>query len=245
MRRRNAGDRSGGGASRRRPISGPARALALAALASALVSCATGIPRRTAAPPARAAEIALRWKAFRSSVLARQAVELYYDARLRRGLLSGTFVAAVRDEPGRALAVVIEGPLGAAVARAKWDGRTTVIERAGHAAAGGDSPTLADLGVPISARPLSLLLFGLPDETPPDAVELAGGAAWLSWRDGALACEFDDAGLTVRRVLSREGPTPIDIRYSGWDGGIPSRISIRISGGGRADLVARPGEGDR
>lgn len=244
MRRRNGGDRSGGGTSRRRPISGPARAAGLAALVAALVSCATGIPRTTAAPAARAAEIALRWETFRSSVLARPAAELFYEARLRRNVLSGTFIAAVRDEPGRTLSVVVEGPLGAAVARARWDGKTTVIERAGHAAAG-DPPTLADLGVPISARSLSLLLFGLPDENPPDSVELAGDAAWLSWRGGSLACEFDDAGMTVRRVLSREGGAPLDIRYSNWDGGAPSRITIRISGGGRADLVARRGERER
>jgi len=244
VRRRNGGDRRGGGTSRRRPISGPARATALAALASALVSCATGIPRRTAAPPARAAEIALRWEAFRSSVLARPAAELFYEARFRRSILSGTFLAAVRDEPGRTLSVVVEGPLGAVVARARWDGKTTVIERAGRDA-GGDLPTLADLGVPIPARSLSLLLFGLPDEGPPEAFSLAGGAPWVSWRGGALACEFDDSGMTVRRILFREGGPPLDIRYSGWDAGIPSRIAIRISGGGRADLIARPGERQR
>jgi hypothetical protein len=96
--------------------------------------------------------------------------------------------------------------------------------------------------VPISARSLSLLLFGVPDEDPPDAFELAGDAAWLSWRGGSLACEFDDSRMTVRRVLSREGGSSLDIRYASWDAGFPSRIAIRISGGGRADLIARPGE---
>jgi hypothetical protein len=219
------------------------RAAALAALVTALVSCSTGIPRREPASASRAAEIGRRWADFRAAVLGRPTVELFYEARIRRSVLSGTFVAAVRDEPGRSLAVVVEGPLGVPVARARWDGQTTVIEREGRSVRdSGGSATLAELGLPLSPRSLSLLLFGLPDTGPPETTELAGDGAWLTWRGGALACAFSDARGTVGRVLVRETDRKIDIRYAEWNAGLPSRIAIAVSGGGRAELVARPGE---
>jgi hypothetical protein len=242
VRRRNGGDGRGGG-SRRFPNSGLRRAAALAAILWTLVSCATGVPRRKPATAARAAEIGRRWEVFREAVLARPAEELFYEARIRRSVLSGTFVAAVRDDPGRSLAVVVEGPLGAPVARARWDGQTTRIEREGRAARdSGGSSTLAELGLPLSARALSLLLFGLPDTAPPETIELAGDAAWLTWRGGAVACAFADARGTVERVLFREADRQVDIRYAEWNAGVPTRIAMAVSGGGRAELVVKPGE---
>jgi hypothetical protein len=170
-------------------------------------------------------------------------VEIFYEARIRRSVLSGSFVAAVRCEPGRSLAVVVEGPLGAPVARARWDGRTTVVEREGRPIRDSDgSLTLADLGLPLSARSLSLLLFGLPDTLPPETTELAGDGAWLTWSGGAVACAFSDAGGTVGRVVVRETDRQIDIRYAEWKEGLPSRIAIAVSGGGRAELVVKPEE---
>ena len=242
MRRRNGGDGRGGG-TRRLPISVPLRAAAFAALLSTFISCATGIPRRHPATADRAAEIGRRWEIFRKGVLDRSAAELFYEARIRRSVLSGTFVAAVRDDPGRSFTVVVEGPLGAPVARARWDGKTTVVEREGRPVRdSGASSTLAELGLPLSARSLSLLLFGLPDTAPPETTELAGDGAWLTWRGGAIACAFADARGTVERVVIRESDREVDIRYADWNAGIPSRITLAVSGGGRAELVAKPAE---
>jgi len=184
-----------------------------------------------------------RWESCRADVLARPPLERFYDARARRSVLSGTFVAAVRDDPGRSLSVVVEGPLGVPVARANWDGERTVVERSGGAAERfSDEAPLADIGVPLSARVLSLLLVGLPDTARPDAIELTGDAAWLTFRGSAIACEFDPAQGRVRRVLSLAHGRRVEIRYGGWEGGVPSRVAIKVSGGGSADLVAKAGD---
>ena len=220
-----------------------------AALAAPLLSCATGIPRRRAATAERTAAIVRRWESCRAEILGRPPLERFYDARARRSVFSGTFVAAVRDDPGRSLSVVVEGPLGVPIARARWDGERTTVERSGtpakrfsDEASPGSEPPLADIGVPLSARALSLLLVGLPDTARPDVVELTGDAAWLTFRGSGLACEFDAEQGRVRRVLSLGRGRRVDVRYGAWEGGVPSRIAIRVSGRGSADLVARPGD---
>ena len=220
-----------------------------AAAVAPLLSCATGIPRRRAATAPEAAAIVRRWESCRDAILGRPPLERFYDARARRSVFSGTFVAAVRDDPGRSLSVVVEGPLGVPIARARWDGERTVVERSGipakrfsdAAPPGGDAP-LADIGVPLSARTLSLLLVGLPDTARPDVVELTGDAAWLTFGGSGLACEFDAAQGRVRRVVSLARGRRVEVRYGAWDGGVPSRVAIRVSGGGSAELVARPGD---
>lgn len=217
---------------------------ALAALALAAWGCAARAPRRPATA-AEAAAIVSRWEGFREAVLARPAAELFYDARARRALFSTSGVAAVRDEPGRSLTVVLEGPAGVPLARASWDGARTVVRRAGSPREErefeGDDP-LTPLGIPLSAPSLSLLLFGLPDASPPERVEFSGGTPWLSWRGGALSCELDPSGR-ARRVVAVDANRKVEVRFSEWSGGIPSRIRIDVSTGGRADLALRADAG--
>jgi len=209
-------------------------------LAVAAAGCATRLSRRPATA-AETAAIVARWETFRQAVLARPAAELFYDARARRSIFSTSGVAAVRDDPGRSLTVVLEGPAGLALARASWDGARTVVRRAGDPRDDrefeGDAP-LTPLGIPLSAPSLSLLLFGLPDASPPESVELAGATPWLSWRGGALSCELDPSGR-ARRVMSLDGRRRVEIRFPEWSGGIPSRIRIDAAHGGRADLALR------
>ena len=219
------------------------RCATAAAVAGTLLSCATGAPRRRAATEEQAAAILTRWEAGRADILGRPPLERYYDARLRRSVFSGSFVAAVRDDPGRSLSVVIEGPLGVPIARARWDGERTVVERSGRPSKRfSDGAPLADIGVPLPARSLSLLLVGLPDTASPDVVELTGDAAWLTFRGSGLACEFDVGQGRVRRVLTLAEGRKIEILYRDWESGAPSKIAIRVSGGGRADLAARAGD---
>jgi hypothetical protein len=211
---------------------------ALAALASA---CA-GRARR----PATAAEteaVLSRWNAYRESVLARPAAELWYDVRVRRSVYRVSGVAAVHAAPGRTFEVVVEGPAGVALARASWDGSRTTVMREGRLRTFDGDEALSEVGVPLSARALSLLLFGLPDASPPQAVEIGAPHAWLSWRGGALTCELDSSGRATR-VLARDGERTVEVRFDAWESGIPSRVRVAASPGGTADLTLRRGEGE-
>jgi hypothetical protein len=213
-----------------------------AAVLLALAGCAARVPRRPATA-AEAAGILARWDSFRDAVLARPAAELFYEARARRSLASESGIAAIRDDPGRTLTVVLEEG-GLPVARASWDGTRTVVRRTGRSEEReieGDAP-LTPIGIPLSARSLSLLLFGLPDASPPESVAIAGESPWLSWNGGALSCELDSAGRP-RRVVSAASGRTVEIRFAEWSEGIPSRIRLEASGGGSAELRLRPGAG--
>lgn len=197
------------------------------------------------ATPEQAAEILRRWDVYRDAVLARPPMELFYDATAHRSVFSESFVAAVRDQPGRSLSIVLEGPLGLPLARARWEGGETVIERPGKSPLEKtvqNGAALSDFGIPLSAQSLSLLLFGLPETARPERVELAGGNARFSWNDGALSCEFDLDGGRARRVFSRDAKRQVEIRYLEWRDGIPSHIRIDVSTGGSAELVLTSGE---
>ena len=198
---------------------------------------------RRPATAQEAAAVVSRWDAFRDAVMSRPAAELFYDAVARRSVFSMSGVAAVRAVPGRSLTIVVEGPAGLPVARASWDGVTTVVQREGKGekVVEGDG-ALSALGIPLPASSLSLLLFGLPDPASPERVEIGAGRAWLSWRGGALACEIDPAGRPVR-VIARDASRKIEIRYPEWTGGLPSRIGITVSTDGTASLALRPEAG--
>lgn len=227
---------------RTRRVDAFARAASLAAAVAFFGACATRPLRRVPATPAQAAGILPRWQVFRDAAVARPPVELFYDVRATRSVFSESFVAAVRDDPGRSLFVVVEGPLGVALARATWDGSKTVVERLDRPAkarAGEGDGSLSTFGIPLSARALSLLLFGVPEISPPERVELQDGHAWLSWEGGGLACEFDPAAALPLGVVVGEGRRRVTARFLGWRQGIPSRITLVMSGGGRAELVLR------
>lgn len=217
----------------------PGRILVAGALA-ALASACAGRARR----PATAAEteaVLSRWSAYRESVLSRPAAELWYDARVRRSVYGTSGVAAVRDAPGRSFEVVIEGPAGVALARATWDGARTTVVREGRSRTFDGDAALSEVGVPLSARSLSLLLFGLPDASPPEAVEIGSSGPWLSWRGGALTCALDSSGRAIR-VLARDDERSVEVRFADWENGIPSRVRIAGSPGGTAELALRRGD---
>ncbi|HET9795568.1 MAG TPA: hypothetical protein VFS34_14030, partial [Thermoanaerobaculia bacterium] len=125
---------------------------------------------------------------------------------------------------------------------ATWDGVRTVVQREGKGekTIEGDA-VLAALGIPLNASSLSLLLFGLPDASPPERIEIAANSSWLSWRAGALSCEIDPAGRPFR-VLARDGRRKVEVRFTEWAGDVPSRIGISASTGGTASLALRPAD---
>jgi hypothetical protein len=149
----------------------------------------------------------------------------------------------VRAAPGRSLTIVLEGPAGLPIARAEWDGVRTTVRREGKGeqTLEGDA-VLSALGIPLPASSLSLLLFGLPDASPPERVEIGAHATWLSWRGGALSCEIDPAGRPVR-VLARDADRRVEIDFREWAADVPSRIGISVSTGGKASLSLRPDAG--
>lgn len=218
------------------PGTRPLRLAAAAALVL-LSACVSHGPSGVPAGAERTASILRAWDAFRASVVSRSAEELFYDVSARRSVVSGSFGAAVRCEPGRSLTVVLEGPLGAPLGRARWDGTRTVVERGGKTTEG--DAALAVLGIPLPPRALSTLLFGLPETSAPDRVTLAGAAIWLAWRGDDVACAFDPTAPRVDRVVSRAGGPRVEILYSGWENGTPTRIRIDVERGGRAELVLR------
>ena len=220
--------------------------LGLAVTAAALALLASGCAGRAGHRPATAAEAAAilsRWDGFRESVLARAPSELFYDATARRSVFAMSGVAAVRVVPGRSLAIVVEGPAGLPIARADWDGARTTVRREGkrEQTLEGDA-VLSDLGIPLPASSLSLLLFGLPDAASPDRVEIGAPGARLSWRAGSVACEIDPAGRPLR-VLARDASRKVEIDFREWVDGVPSRIGISVSTGGTASLALRPDTG--
>lgn len=214
----------------------PLGAAAAAAAIALLSACAGRIPPGVPADPVRASAALRAWETFRASVVSRGPEEIFYDVSARRSIVSGSFVAAVRCEPGRSLSVVLEGPLGAPLGRARWDGTRTVVERGGAVSEGETS--LAELGIPLPARELSTLFFGLPESEAPDRVTVADGALWLAWKND-IACVFDPSGPRVDRVVARSGGRRVEIVYSEWKDGTPTRIRIDVAHGGRADLVLR------
>lgn len=209
-------------------------------------ACATRPAAYAPATATESASVLERWDRYRTGALPREAAELYYGAQVsRRGLsISGTL--AVRDDPGRSLTLLVEGPLGVPIARAEWDGRSTRIRRYARGKdteSDGDSMELGEsLGIPLSARSLSYLFFGLPEESPPESLEVAGGSARLLWQGGDVACEFDAAGGRARRVFVRGEKKSVEVAYLDWSGALPSRIRVRVSSGGTAELTLRPAE---
>jgi hypothetical protein len=210
-------------------------------------ACAARRPAYAPATAPQAASVLETWARYRAGSLPAAPAELFYDAEVsRRGLsISGT--VAVRDDPGKSLSLLVEGPLGLPVARAVWDGSTTRVTRYSSGGkekrSAGDSPELGEsLGIPLSARSLSYLFFGLPEEAPPDTLQVAGSDARLVWLGGDMACEFDVRGGRARRVLVRGPRKTVEVAYLDWSGSLPSRIRVRVSSGGTAELTLRPPE---
>jgi len=229
--------------SRGRAIAGTAALGAVALLAG----CASRVAPRVPATPAQAAAVLPKWQAFRDGILALPPAERFYDVRASRSMFSQSFVVAVRDDPGRSLLVVVEGPLGVAVARASWDGGRMLVERLDSPArerGGAHEETLASFGVPLPAKAVSTLLVGIPEVSPPEGVEMDGRRTWLSWDGGRVACQIEPSMARPVRAVFRQGRRRVEIRFAEWRAGMPSRIAIEISGGGRADLVLRPPEGE-
>lgn len=207
-----------------------------------LASCAT----QPAARPATAQESAKlleTWSEYRRMALSRGPMELFYDAEVSRHVVAISGTLAVRDDPGKTLALRVEGPLGLPLARADWNGEETKVfvsgSRKGEQTITGDADLSRELGVPVTAAELSLLLFGLPDGASPETTELAGQRAWFSWKGGMLRCDFDLSSNRVGTVISRGDRDSVEIRFLDWSAGLPSRIRIKTSRGGGASLALR------
>jgi hypothetical protein len=170
-------------------------------------------------------------------------MELFYDAEVSRSVVTMSGTLAVRDDPGKTLALRVEGPLGLPIARADWDGEETKVvvtgSRRGERTIAGDGDLSRELGVPVTANELSLLLFGLPDRAAPESTELAGERAWFSWKGGALRCDFDLSSNRVGTVVSRGERDSVEVRFLEWNAGLPSKIRIKTSRGGGAKLALR------
>ncbi len=186
-----------------------------------------------------------KWDRYRSGALPGGPAELYYGAEVSRHGFSIAGTLAVRDDPGKSLTLLVEGPLGLPIARAEWDGQTTRVRRY----AGGKSKEVSgsadvgeSLGIPLSARSLSYLFFGVPEESAPDSLEVAGSNARLLWQGGSVACEFDAAGGRARRVLMQSPERTVEVAYLDWSGATPSRIRVHVSSGGTAELTLLPAE---
>ena len=207
-----------------------------------LASCAT----RPAARPATAEESAkllAAWGDYRRAALARGPMELFYDAEVSRSIVAMSGTLAVRDDPGKTLALRVAGPLGLPVARADWDGAETKIVLSGshprEKTIAGDADLSRELGFPVTAAELSMLLYGLPDAGAPEKTELAGSRARFSWKGGALRCDFDPSSGRVETIVSRGERDSVEVRFLEWNAGMPSRIRIRTSRGGAARLALR------
>ncbi len=170
-------------------------------------------------------------------------MELFYDAQVSRSVMTMSGTLAVRDDPGKALAQRVEGPLGLPIARADWSGGETKVFVAGSRRGEQTLATGADLsrelGVPVTPLQLSLLLFGLPDGGPPEGARVFGERARLSWQGGALECEFDSSSSRVASIESRGERNSVEVRFLDWSSGLPSRIRIKTSQGTGAELTLR------
>jgi hypothetical protein len=210
-----------------------------------LASCATRPPARPATSE-EAAKLLTAWADYRRAALARGPTELFYDAEVSRSVVTMSGTLAVRDDPGKTLALRVQGPLGLPVARADWNGEETKVvvsgSRKGERTIAGDADLGRELGFPVTAAELSLLLYGLPDSGSPEKTELAGTRAWFSWKGGALRCDFDPSTGRVGTVVSRGERDSVEVRFLDWSAGLPSRIQIKTSRGGSARLVLRSAE---
>jgi hypothetical protein len=170
-------------------------------------------------------------------------MELFYDAQVSRSVVTMSGTLAARDDPGKALALRVEGPLGLAVARADWNGQETkvlvVSSRKGEQTLAAGEDLSRALGVPVTPQQLSLVLFGLPDGAAPEGTELVGERARFSWQGGALRCEFDSSSNRVASIESRGARNSVEVRFLEWSAGLPSRIRIKTSQGAGAELVLR------
>jgi hypothetical protein len=203
-------------------------ALVLAALLS--FACASG-PTFTPATGDQIRVLSEEWGRYREGVLRRETSELFYDARVLRNGFRTTATLAVRDDPGRSLSLRAEGPLGRPLVRADWDGAAGAEPSGREAARFGES-----IGVPLSAKSLSLLLFGLPAESPPEQLGFWSGGARYSWEEGNLFCDFDLEARKAQRVVAKRGGRKVEINYLAWQGDLPSRIQVKVSLGGTIDL---------
>lgn len=168
---------------------------------------------------------------------------MFYDAQVSRSVVTMSGTLAVRDDPGKSLALRVEGPLGLPVARADWDGEVTKVfvsgSHRGEQTIAGDADLGRELGVPVSAAGLSLLLFGLPDRASPESTEIEGERAWFSWNGGAIRCDFDVSSNRAATVVARGDRGSVEVRFLEWGPALPSRIRIRASRGGSAELRLR------
>ncbi len=217
--------------------------LAAGILAFLLVqSCATRPPARPATAE-ESGKLLAAWGDYRRAALSRGPMELFYDAEVSRSVVTMSGTLAVRDDPGKTLALRVEGPLGLPVARADWNGQETKIvvsgSHKGERTIAGDADLSRELGFPVTAAELSLLLYGLPDSGSPEKTELAGTRAWFSWKGGALRCDFDPSSGRVGTVISRGERDSVEVRFLDWSAGLPSRIQIKTSRGGGALLALR------
>jgi outer membrane biogenesis lipoprotein LolB len=217
------------------------RVPAIALLSSSILigSCATS---RTAAPPSVTPEQArLAWEAFRGRARELGRVELLFDASVtRRGdTVSGTI--SVADDPGRALTLQAEGPFGIRMARGVWEEGRVVVETFGHKSrkVESDPERFGEaFGVPLSARELSWIFVGLPDDADPDDIAVSEGIARLTWGQGRLLADFDLSRGLVVRIVAR-GSRQVEVRYRDWRGDVPAAIAARVTSGESAELVLR------
>jgi hypothetical protein len=173
-------------------------------------------------------------------------MELFYDAEVSRSVVTATGTLAVRDVPGKALSIRVEGPLGTTLASADWSGDETRIfvagRRGGERSIPAGSDLSRELGVPVTPIQLSWLLYGLPDPDAPEATRVGGEHAWFSWNNDALRCDFDPSTRRVGMVVSRGNGASVEVHFLGWEAGLPSRIRITTSRGGGAELTLRSAE---
>ena len=205
-------------------------------------ACATR-PRSRPATLEETSRLLQAWGLYRQGALSHGAMEMFYDAQVSKNVLTMSGTLAVRDDPGKTLALRVVGPLGLPVAQADWNGQETKVSvngsRRGERTLSGDADLSRELGVPVTPMQLSLLLFGLPESASPESTELAGERAWFLWQGGALRCEFDPSAGRVETILNRGSRDWVEIRFLDWSSGLPSRIRIKTSRGTGAELTLR------
>ena len=221
-------------------------AAAPTALAAGLIAVLSACAVRPAFRPASAGESSRlfeAWSAYREAALSRGPMEMFYDAHVSRSLMTMSGTLSVRDDPGKSLALRVDGPLGLPVARADWNGQDTRIlvngSRKGEQTLPAGADLSRELGVPVTPQQLSLLLFGLPEGTAPETAEIFGETARFSWQGGALRCEFDPSARRVATIESRGEQDSVEVRFLEWTAGLPSRIRIKTSRGTGAELILR------
>jgi hypothetical protein len=177
----------------------------------------------------------------RSRAAAIGSAELLYDAVASRRGASASGTISVADRPGRSLTLQAEGPFGLRVAKGTWDGSRVVVETFGKTprVTQGDPESFGDrFGIPLSASELSWLFVGLPEDADPETISVDGRDATLSWRGGAVECDFDPELARPRRCRRRAGKS-VEVAFLSWRDDVPAEMTAEIGGGGSARLVLR------